>query len=306
MTIDMDQIQGLVAALAGKRSLASPVPMEDVFGLLDALANITPNLSRAAIQGLYIANTPGQTATHISISEGQARSSDNSADIVLPAGLTKSLAAPWAAGTGNGMRSSAAAIVANSYYHLFAIFNPSTGAVDIIADQSPINPNMVLASGFTKRRRIGCILTDASGNIWQFRQKPDRTIFKLPRSTEFVNLTTQNTLGTLRQFHLPRGIKVRPLIVLQSTGSNVGGWWSGIYDPDDGPPPTFGVTTQWAHIRRVSAIIGTAGQYNQYGMEIVSDVWTDVNAQLYSAGNDSGDTFAMGSLGWFDPLEWGY
>lgn len=303
MAIDIDQIQGLIAALADKRSLTTPIPMEDVEGLIAALSSVTPNLSRGAIQGLYLSNTIGNLATHLTISEGQCRDAFNSSDIVLPSGLVKNIAAPWAQGTGNGLRSTPAAIIANSWYHVFIIYNPTTGIVDAVGDQSAINPTV--PSGFTKRRRIGSVLTDGSGNIWQFRQKPDRTIFKLPRGAEFINLTNQSTSGTLRQFHLPRGIKIRPTIVYQSVSSNVGSWWSGLYDPDD-LPPTFGVNTQWGHMRRQTIQVGTAGVVQNYEVELVDNVWTDTNASLYSAGTDTtAEAFALGSLAWYDPLEWG-
>lgn len=293
--IDMDQIVGLVAALAAKRNSADEIPIEDVTGLQAALAAITPNLAKAAIEGMYISNTVGFTATRVSISAGQCRDRENTRDIVLPAGISKALNAQWQAGDGAGGRDTATAVVANSDYHVFVISNPTTGDVDALFSQSVVNP--VLPPGFTKARRVGAVLTDGAGQVWQFRQKPNRYIEKLPRGTEYAGYTGGTSAGVLLNFHLPRGLKVLPTIyfsVVNTAAVSI----SGLYDPDDGLPPTFGVSTQWGQLRKTSD--------SPYLTINVSDVWTDSNARLYFASSASGDVAVIGTRGWLDPVEWGF
>lgn len=285
-------LTSITSSLATKFSPTNLPTVADVTGLTAALDGV--GLARGSVAGLTLSNTIGFANTQVSIASGQARDYNNTQDITLASGISKRLDAVWAVGTGNGGRDTADAIVASSYYHVFIIYNPTTLVTDALFSQSATAPT--LPSGYTKYRRIGAILTTSASNVWAFNQQPGGYFHKLPRGTEFASQTNNFPSGTLRQLHVPRGIKVRPSIYFGAFG-NSGGYLSGLYDPDNGTPPSFGSSTQWAQIRRNG---------DTYLTTIVDNVFTDTNGQVYSASNDTSDTIVLGTLGWWDYFDtWG-
>lgn len=309
MALDIDQIAGLRAILddhsakliAAYNPANKPV-IADITGLTAALTAVTPIMARGAIAGCVFStvSTVASPSPTFSISSGMVRDSTNTADIVLSVSMAKTIAAAFAAGAGNGSRSGAA--YGNlSWFHVFLVLNPTSGAVDIVTDQSATNPN--LPTGFTKFRRLCGIMTDAAGNVYPTRQKPGRFFQKLLRGVEFVAQASAGSSGSLRQLQVPRGVKYQVMCIYQSTSSNgTQANWSGIYDPDDGPVPTFGVSTQWALVRRGVQTSGDA----EYLTKLTDLVWTDTNGQVAVASNDSSDVWALGSIGYYDRAdEWG-
>lgn len=125
----------------------------------------------AAIPGYLFGMTLAATGSNaqFTTAAGVATSSDNTDNIVNPSSITKSMGA-FAAGSGFGSLDTGSA--ANStWYHVHAIKNPTTQAVDILTSLSAAAPTM--PSGYTKRRRIGSVRTDASGFILAFTQVDD-------------------------------------------------------------------------------------------------------------------------------------
>ncbi len=74
--------------------------------------------------------------------------------------FTKNLNAVWAAGSGNGGRDTATAVVANGTYHISALRNDSTGAFDAVFSPS-VTPTV--PAGFTLIGRVGSYVVN-SGN----------------------------------------------------------------------------------------------------------------------------------------------
>jgi hypothetical protein len=298
--IDIGQVTGLEGILAGLRadldlaynSANNPVRIEDVVGLQEELNVLTPVLARGAFAGLIVSNTPGFAFTQVTVSPGMCRDAANSADLVLPAGISKSITQVWAPGSGVGGHDGTS-FLPDEWFHVFLIMNPSTMVVDVLFSHSANAP--ALPVGYTKYRRIRGLLIDAQGGVWQFRQKPGSFIQKIPRSVEATNLTGLTALGTMRQLHVPRGIKTQVMAVLTSNSNSAGGWWSGLYDPDDGPAPEYGVPTQWGHIRRDTT--------TPFLTEVTGLVWTDVNGMVLHAGNDPDDVSSIGSIGYWDYAE---
>lgn len=300
MTIDIDQIAGLRTALddlttkvnAAYTPLNKPA-IADITGLAAALTAITPIMARGGWAGFQLAPAAGSNSKY-TISPGMVRDSTNTADIILAAGLTKDINNVFVAGNNGGSKSANVSYGNSGWFHVYIGLNTTTGAVDSFTDQSATNP--VLPAGITKFRRIRGLLTDANGNLYPFREKPGSYIQKIPRGAEFAGQPAPPASGSLKQLHVPRGIKCKVLGFYQSTTSNVGPNYAGPFDPDDGAPPTFGIPTQWAEVR----------QGADYQTHLTGHIWTDTNGQVYMASNDANNVWALGSVGYHDYAEtWG-
>lgn len=250
------------------------------------------------IYGFTLSNTAGNTTTHITSSAGQCRDSTNTATLVNAAPFTKRLDQAWAAGNGNGGRLSGALANGQTWHH-FAIYDPTTETLDFGFDQSPTAPT--LPAGYTKFRRLGSVVLEAAATtIRQFLQIGDWFMLKL-RSTDYA--ATANGAGPyLRQVTVPAGIKVEAKFYLQSTGTATSapsvGYHSGVFDPDFGAPPAFGVSTQWAQVRRIG-LKASDSSNNSYDSAIFTQ-FTDTSRQVYTYSNDNLDVIVLGVLGWRD------
>ncbi len=63
-------------------------------------------------------------------------------------------------------------LAASTFYHLYLYDNAGTPAIECVttAPDAPYNGTARAKTGDTSRRYIGSVLTDASGNVYQFRQ----------------------------------------------------------------------------------------------------------------------------------------
>jgi hypothetical protein len=250
-------------------------------------------LGAGAVFGLTTGNNVANPTTQIDIAAGQCRDSTNTADIVLAAGLTKSMAAVWAAGTGQGGKDLATALAAGQSWHVFVIYNSNTGAVDVLFSQSPTAPT--LPAGYTNFRRIASLpilgsdqRPPAGTNIASYRQWGDLFLLTNPNN-EFTGQTGSNAV-LLKQMVLPLGIKVRAIMYAQDL--TVGGKLSllRVTDPDLGVP-AFGGTDQFAQIRVNSTEL--------YRTAMIEEP-TNTNAQIYIQLLNTDDVWALKTRGWWD------
>jgi hypothetical protein len=160
---------------------------------------------------ITIANNVTDANNDIDFSAGNFQFSDGSGQASAIA-MTKRLDASWAAGTNQGGLFTGAK-AANSTYHCFAIFNPTTLVSDFgfllgVAATVP-DPTSVLPVGFTKFKRIGSILTDGSSNIknGKFLFGNGFYFFSYDSPTLDVNVTNQGTAAVLYVLPTPLGIK---------------------------------------------------------------------------------------------------
>jgi hypothetical protein len=164
---------------------------------------------RAAVPGhlwgFGCSNNGSDAANDLDIAVGSATSDDANPDdrwqFWLNSGLTKRLDANWAAGTNQGMLDTGA--VGNNTYHIFAIFNPSSGAVDILASLSATSPTM--PAGYTKKRIIWSIIR-SGGTILAFTQIGDECA--LTTSLLDVDTTNPGTSAVLAALSVPSGVNV--------------------------------------------------------------------------------------------------
>jgi hypothetical protein len=250
-----------------------------------------PPMARGSITNLNLANDGTNPNTHITISTGQARDSTDSFDLRLTTGLVKRLDQAWAAGTGAGALDTGS-VAANTGYWVHLIRRTSDGALDVLMSTSATNPT--LPSGYGAFRRLGAVLTNASGFIRKFTQHGD--YFELyDRTADFAGVA--NGAGPyLRQLVCPKGVPLKLRVYLQSTGGTLAESFSGVYDPALGVPQL--VTLRRAQIRRVIYKNQLNADFS-YGI-FDGDVWGDANGQVYTHSDNASDQIALGIYGWTD------
>jgi hypothetical protein len=152
------------------------------------------------LKQITIANNATDANNDIDFSAGNFQFDDGSGMASLSA-LTKRLDATWAAGTNQGGLFTGSK--ANStWYHCFAIYNPTSGLIDCGFDTSVTAAN--IPSGYTKYYLIESIKTDGSGNILAFNMngntmtwvaRPLDISISPPVSTAKIDYTMSIPLG---------------------------------------------------------------------------------------------------------------
>lgn len=120
------------------------------------------------------------TETLFSISEGEARTSENTTDLVLPASVSKNPTLTWAPGNGQGALPESLPPT-NLWYRVFQVGKPD-GSADICIDTSNSAANffadsVAISNGFsdnTLRRRIGWVYLDAGLVMPEFIRRFDQ------------------------------------------------------------------------------------------------------------------------------------
>ena len=114
---------------------------------------------------ITIAN--GTDADHdIDFTAGTFDFDDQSGQATLST-ITKQIDAPWAEGTNAGGLDTGT-VAADTFYYLFAIYNPTTQTSDALFSASKTSPT--LPSGYTKKKYVGTVYTNGSASIWGFYQ----------------------------------------------------------------------------------------------------------------------------------------
>lgn len=167
---------------------------------------------RGFIHG-FSGSAPGG-AQVLTLSPGACVDSTNAFFIKNGTTWTKTFAA-WAAGTGNGGLDTGA-IAASTEYWVHKIYNPTTGADDVLLSLSFGAPTLPV--GFTKFRVVSWLKTDATPNIRLFTQLGERWIFQnVNLDANVVVVGTTQVLVTLAI--CPTGIQVD--VNLRGAAANV-------------------------------------------------------------------------------------
>lgn len=114
------------------------------------------------LSGFTISNDAVSPATSIDIAAGVARDAADANDIILAAPVIKSFAATWVAGNGGILDAAEPSDAYIHPYQVYAIFNPTTLAVDAIAS---LATSPALPVGWTSLRRCGMKLRQGGVNI---------------------------------------------------------------------------------------------------------------------------------------------
>lgn len=126
-----------------------------------------------------------QIADTVSISGGEARGTNNTADLI-GAAMTKVVGTTWELGDGNG--GDFTTIGSNTDAFLFAILNDTDGVVDYGFDTSPVAAN--IPSGYTNYKLLAEIQTDSSGDLFVING-----LSKLIKTSRLIYRTVNNTDG---------------------------------------------------------------------------------------------------------------
>lgn len=154
--------------------------------------------------------------------DGLALSTDSANGITLAAGvavtdtmvlrratsLTKQLNVAWAAGVSGCLDTGAEA--SSTWYHVYLIGNPTTGAVDFLASTSASSPTM--PTGFTVKRRIGSVYNNGSSNIDSFEQIGDEFLWTVNPTPSTSSAALASANGTLFTLQVPPGLNVAAIV----------------------------------------------------------------------------------------------
>jgi hypothetical protein len=145
---------------------------------------------------ITITNTPTSSTNQITFGAGNFQFSDGSGQARLSSNMIKDIHLNWVSGSGNGGLFSGT-VAANTWYHCWMIYNPTTSIVDAgfdVITSGLLPPN--LPSGYTKYSYRGSILTDSSANILAFIQNGNIFYFANAITNYSGNSPTSST--TLR------------------------------------------------------------------------------------------------------------
>lgn len=244
---------------------------------------LSATVYRNYISGLAL-SAAGSTAT-FGIAAGFAVDSTNAALMSLTTSLNKTTSA-FAAGTGNGALDTGT-IAANTWYHVFLIQNPTTGAVDVLCSLSAAAPT--LPAAFTLFRRIGSMKTDSGPSWIAFTQLGDKFTWVAPFLD--VNTTISSTTPALTTaLSVPLGLVVTAILAF-NTSNGAGATEYGVLSAASTGGLSASVTTAqltW------SATLGTIG---------AAQVQVDTNSaqQVYVGVSSATSTaYKIGTLGWID------
>lgn len=115
-------------------------------------------------QPITIANNTTDANNDIDFTAGNFQFDDNSGEAFASA-MTKRLDASWTAGNNQGGLDTGTK-QASTWYHCYAIYNPTTQASDFLFSTSATSPT--LPTGFTKYKLIGAFSTNSSSIIKLF------------------------------------------------------------------------------------------------------------------------------------------
>ncbi len=100
---------------------------------------------------------------------------DDGTGRVAATALTKRIDDTWVVGTNQGGLDTGS-VTTNTYYHLFAIYDPTNEIADFLFSTSKASPT--LPTNYTKQKRIGTVRTDGSSNIRPFDQQGDKFVYR--------------------------------------------------------------------------------------------------------------------------------
>ncbi len=255
---------------------------------LQTLATLGFLISAGMLNGLTLANNVADAANDIDIAAGITVDNTTGAIIRLTSALTKQLDVAWAAGTAHGGLDTGA--VANGTYHVWAIHNPTSAAVDVLFSLSASAPTM--PSGYTNKRRIGSIVR-SGGSLLAFHQYGDRFYWDTLASD--IAATSPGTAAVTGTLTLPLGVKNIAMLAVH------------LFDATPATPNRILVTSlDQADLAPSDGNKATVNTWDGGGAGAVSssyaEVMTNTSAQFrYRLAVSAADITAyISTLGWID------
>ncbi len=169
-------------------------------GGIDLATTTAAGISRLR-DPIGISNSGGSPLRDVFFSTGTFIFDDGSGDENMTA-RNKSLNSNWTPGSNVGGLDTGT-VAADTTYHCFAIANPATGGAEGLLSASLTSPT--LPSGYTKKRRVGSVITDGSANVIQFNRVGNYFNYNTPILDIDQSFTTTRNIN---QLTVPDGLEV--------------------------------------------------------------------------------------------------
>lgn len=243
-------------------------------------------MPQSAITGLGLSNNGTDANNDIDIAVGRVGASTGDYNLILTSALTKQLDAAWAVGTNQGGLD--AGSKANStWYHVWLIARVDTHVVDVLFSTSVSSPTM--PTNYTKKRRIGAVRTDSSGNLIQFLQYGDNFWWTSPPFLDVDDATLTTTKKDYTLSGVPTGLVIEAILNIKCTHATT----SIVYVSN----PNFTNIAPSA-----SALpLGTINSANSNGNVQQVKIMTDTSAQISARATASSTGIRISAIGWTDP-----
>lgn len=245
------------------------------------------------ISGFELANNGGTPATNIDIAAGVARDSANVANLI-GAAMTKTQNS-WTAGNGNGGRLHAAAVVANTMYHWFAIHKDSDGTVDYGFDAS-LTPT--IPAGYTRFRYLMSVPTQPGSTDWVlFLHHGHELLYKLILADYDATLgATQTVTVDLNATNkrVPASFKVKAMLQVATDAGNDNKVMTRVLSPDftDVTPGTsLDAIASMGWVVASGTVARVAGRFDQ---------WTDSSGQIRLINGTNANNNKVRVLGYYN------
>lgn len=200
--------------------------------------------------------------------------------MVLGSSYTKTTGA-WTVGSTQGSLDTGT-IANNTWYHVFIIQRVDTGVVDILTSTNAASPTM--PASYTRKRRIGSLLTNGSAQWVKFTQFGDEFLWDI--AINAAN-TTIGTTSSLQSSVTPVGVQT--IAMLQGLVANTLNTAVLFTSPDQADVAAAGVT----------------GNFNAYAAAGVNggfsvSIRTNTSSQVRVNAANSSTNLQMSCRGWID------
>lgn len=243
-------------------------------------------MPQSAITGLTLSNNGSDANNDIDIAAGRAVDGGGTYNLILTSAKTKQLDATWAVGTNQGGLDTG--VKANStWYHIWLIARVDTHVVDVLYSTSATAPTM--PTNYTKKRRIGAVRTDSSGNLIPFLQYGDNFWWKSP---PFLDVNDA-TLTTSKKNYALSGSPLGIVCEVFANAKVDHGTAAIVYISN----PNFTDLAPSASALPLVSLhsVGT----NELDLQV--KLITDTSAQISARSSASSTSFLVSVLGWTDP-----
>jgi hypothetical protein len=194
-------------------------------------------------------------------------------------------------------------LAASTWYSIWVIYNPATGAVAGLMSTSATAP--IMPSGYTARARLGWVFTDGTAHFYRIRQQGRRAQYVVgtnPASTRIIASGSAGTFSTTNPVYASASIanfvpSTASCIYLAITSNYQGG---GTTNVSVAPNTSYGGSG--------NGLAGSAGMIAPWAMQFTTaggsnvSTWMELENATTIAWNSSGSGGALGCLGWEDNI----
>lgn len=242
---------------------------------------------RGYISGCCLSNSQITPGTKIDVAAGVVNS-DDASQLMKIAARTIDFTTVGVDGLDAG------SLTPDTWYHVFAIGRPD-GDTACLASLTPVEP--AIPSGYTTKRRLGSVRTNASSQVIAFRQIGNKFLWRVPVN-DYPVTTNPGTGAITPSLTVPSGVQVDAIIWFWlESDTNAPGRKVALItslEQDDSTPAAGGRSS-------ISAGSGSTGTGSSQSEFIVT---TNTSRQIRSrlVPSDVGTRMAITTVGWIDHL----